>query len=111
MFHVALVFFVISPRIFPGFEDAAKEISGLACDSVNGVTVGKCYRCTRTLKLTFSSLKMDGWNAIVSFWGQNAYFQGRTVSFREGISHFGGLSGGCCFVYFFGACKAEDVST
>ena len=28
-------------------------------------------------------LKMDGWNTIVSFWGP-AYFQGRTVSFREG---------------------------
>ena len=26
---------------------------------------------------------MDGWNTIVSFWGL-AYFQGRTVSFREG---------------------------
>ena len=29
-------------------------------------------------------LKVDGWNIIVSFWGP-AYFQGRTVSFREGI--------------------------
>ena len=34
------------------------------------------------LKLTFSHLKMDGWNTIVSFWGP-AYFQGRTVSFRD----------------------------
>ncbi len=33
---------------------------------------------------TFSP-KMDGWNTIVSFWGP-AYFQGQTVSFREGIS-------------------------
>ena len=34
-------------------------------------------------KLTFSPLKMDGWNRIVSFWGP-ACFQGRTVSFWEG---------------------------
>ncbi len=27
---------------------------------------------------------MDGWNTIVSFWGP-AYFQGRAVSFWEGI--------------------------
>ena len=31
-------------------------------------------------------LKMDGWNTIVSFWGP-AYFQVRTVSFRECINH------------------------
>ena len=36
-----------------------------------------------SLKLTFSSLKMDGWNTILSLWGQ-AYFQVRTVGFREG---------------------------
>ena len=35
------------------------------------------------LKLTFSHLKIDSWNTIVSFWGP-AYFQGRTVSFRQG---------------------------
>ena len=28
-------------------------------------------------------LKMDGWNTILSYW-VSAYFQGRTVSFREG---------------------------
>ena len=27
-------------------------------------------------------LKMDGWNTMVSYW-VSAYFQGRTVSFRE----------------------------
>ena len=38
-----------------------------------------------TLPETNSShLKMDGWKTILSFWGP-AYFQGRTVSFREGI--------------------------
>ena len=31
-----------------------------------------------------SPLKMDGWNTILSYW-VSAYFQGRTVSFREGI--------------------------
>ncbi len=36
-----------------------------------------------SLKLTFSPLKMDDWKTILSFWGF-AYFQGRTVSFREG---------------------------
>ena len=36
-----------------------------------------------SLKLTFSPLKMDGWNTIVSSW-VSAYFQGRAVSFREG---------------------------
>ena len=35
------------------------------------------------LKLTFSHLKIDSWNTIVSFWDP-AYFQGRTVSFRQG---------------------------
>ena len=35
-----------------------------------------------SLKQTFSQLKMDGWNTIVSFWGP-AYFKGRTVNFRE----------------------------
>ena len=39
-----------------------------------------------SLKLTASlHLKMDGWNTIVSFWGVQAYFQVRTVSFREDI--------------------------
>ena len=28
---------------------------------------------------------MDGWNTILSYW-VSAYFQGRTVSFREAIS-------------------------
>ena len=40
-----------------------------------------------TLKLIASShLKMDGWkeDEDVSFWGASAYFQVRTVSFREG---------------------------
>ncbi len=37
-------------------------------------------------------LKMDGWNAIVSFWGR-AYFQVRTVSFRECISMLNFLGG------------------
>ena len=36
-----------------------------------------------SLKLTWH-LKMDGWNTIVSFWCP-AYFQVRTVGFREGI--------------------------
>ncbi len=36
-----------------------------------------------SLKLT-CLLKMDGWNTILSYW-VSAYFQGRTVSFREGI--------------------------
>ena len=35
-----------------------------------------------SLKLTFSHLKMDGWNMIFSFW-VSAYFQVGTVSFRE----------------------------
>ena len=36
---------------------------------------------TPSLKLTFSHVRMDVWNTIVSFW--MAYFQGRSVSFRE----------------------------
>ena len=35
-----------------------------------------------SLKPTARHLKMDGWNTIGSFWGP-AYFQVRTVSFRE----------------------------
>ena len=37
-------------------------------------------------------LKIGGWKAILSFWGP-AYFQGRTVSFREGMC----LVCACCF--------------
>ena len=38
-----------------------------------------------SLKVTASlHLKMDGWNTIVSFLGQKAYFQVQTVSFRDG---------------------------
>ncbi len=36
-----------------------------------------------SLKLTFSHLKMDGWNTSVAFW--DGLFAGRTVSFRECI--------------------------
>ena len=38
-----------------------------------------------SLKLTFSHLKMDGWNAIVSFWGP-AYFQGRLLLVLGSVS-------------------------
>ena len=42
------------------------------------------------LKLTCSPLKMDGWKMIHFLLGWMAYFEGRTVSFREGnISHHG----------------------
>ena len=34
-------------------------------------------------KWEWTPLKMDGWNTIISMWGP-AYFQGRTVSLREG---------------------------
>ena len=40
------------------------------------------YFCTFTLP---EPLKMDGWKMILSFW-VSAYFQGQTVSFREGTS-------------------------
>ena len=38
-----------------------------------------------SLKLTGSlPLKIDGWKTtFLTFWGEKAYFQGRTVSFRE----------------------------
>ena len=43
----------------------------------------------RDSELTASShLQMDGWNTtVVSFWGP-AYFQVRTVTFREGKDSF-----------------------
>ena len=44
------------------------------------------------LKLTFSHLKMDGWNTIVSFWGTGLFSGAFAVSFREcncfKIGHF-----------------------
>ena len=39
-----------------------------------------------SLKLRFSPLKMDGWKMNFLLFGK-AYFQGRTVSFREGNSY------------------------
>ena len=46
-----------------------------------------------SLKLTVRLWKMDAWNTILSYW-VSAYFQGRTVSFREGnkTAFFGELT-------------------
>ena len=41
---------------------------------------------------------MDGWNSILSYW-YSAYFQGRTVSFREGKSF--AVFYHCAFTFFF----------
>ena len=38
---------------------------------------------------------MDGWNTILSYW-VSAYFQGRAVSFRKGISKTSFFSQFCC---------------
>ena len=51
-----------------------------------------------SLKLTFSLLKKDVWNFLLSYWVL-VYFQGRTwrtVSFREGTS-FGPGRNTCIF--------------
>ena len=54
---------------------SAKRISGLLAPT--SWVFGKTSPPNELplLKLTFSHLKMDGWNTIVSFWGP-AYFQG-----------------------------------
>ena len=51
-----------------------------------------------SLKLTASSpLKMDGWNAILSYW-VSAYFQGLfPVSFREGTLSDAKVAAGSCW--------------
>ena len=47
-------------------------------------TIGK--QVVPSLKLTFSHLKMDGWNRILSFWGNRPIFRCKlAVSFRECI--------------------------
>ena len=58
----------------------------------NGIRhiVASCFPPKETHVVTLPEakifhLKMDGWNTILSFWGP-AYFQGRTVSFREGVN-------------------------
>ena len=43
----------------------------------------KTHTCIPSLKLTFSPLKIHGWKMTFPF--GDAYFQGRTVSFWEGI--------------------------
>ena len=43
---------------------------------------------------------MDGWNTILSFWGP-AYFQERTISFREGVKEFVHKKWASCKVPFF----------
>ena len=51
-----------------------------------------------------SHLKMDGWNMIVSFWGQRAYFSGIfAVTFREGnhLKTKPVLGCGCKYVFLF----------
>ena len=57
---------------------------------------------TPSLKLPFSHLKMHGRKTIVSFWGP-AYFQGRTVSFRESRSllHICLLYIICTYIYTY----------
>ena len=50
-----------------------------------------------SLKLTFSHLKMDGWNTSVSFW--DCLFSGGHVSFREGTF--------CLFL--FGDCLNDQL--
>ena len=57
--------------------------SGLGFFSVR--IVSQMFRKLRPCTLPETNglhLKMDGWNTILSFW-VSAYFQGRTVSFRE----------------------------
>ncbi len=61
---------------FNPFEKYARQNGNLP---QIGVKIKNYFKPT----LTFSPLKMDAWNTtVVSFWGP-AYFQVRTVSFRE----------------------------
>ena len=66
---------VTSPQVKVSDEELDRyELEAIEHESVQDALLP-------SLKLTWH-LKMDGWNTIVSFWGP-AYFQGRTVSFRE----------------------------
>ena len=56
---------------------------GGSCVSIKGVKIVRDTLRESLRETNSSHLKMDGWNRIVSFWG-TAYFQVRTVSFREG---------------------------
>ena len=56
-----------------------------------------CEKMIPSMKLTFSHLKMDGWNIFFSFGGP-AYFQVQVVSFRE-RTYF--HSKKCGFTYFY----------
>ena len=53
---------------------------GLPC---NSGAKDRCPEWPTPPKFNSSPLKNDGWEMILSSWGP-AYFQGRTVSFREG---------------------------
>ena len=116
MFHVVLVFFVvISPRIFPGFEDAAKEISGLACDSVNGWDRSGEMLPVYPYPETNIFVPENGWLECDRFLlrAKRPIFRGELLVSGRVSAILGGLRGECCFVYVLlvPAIKTEDVST
>ena len=64
-----------------------RRMSGVVTDwdcDMKHITKQQAILAVPSLKLTFSPLKMDGWNTFSFPFGM-AYFQGRAVSFRECI--------------------------
>ncbi len=79
-----------------GGAAASSCLQTLALEDMDPIT-SVCLSHIPSLKLTARTWKMDGWNTIVSFWGP-AYFQGRTVNFREGRLF---LAMTCLYLFFF----------
>ena len=70
-----------SPRGF-GHRHRFRDVTTVSWREFFAVVRFFVYQDSTLPETNNSPLKMDGWNTIVSFWGP-AYFQGRTVSFRE----------------------------
>ena len=66
------------------------NIPVIVMDCVGMEALTDLYRNSRrhipSLKLTFSHLKMDGWNTILSYW-VSAYFQGRLLLVSGRVLH------------------------
>ena len=62
------------------------RIFGISSGLSGFISDEPCCLGVPSLKLTFSPLKMDGWNTIVSFWGPD-YFQGLWLLVSGSVSH------------------------
>ena len=74
--------------------EGVKPWISVGCPATHGGSPGRGFRVPRYIditlpetNMTFSHLKMDGCNTFSFPFGVSAYFQGRTVSFREGMDH------------------------